>query len=84
MRFVTPSAAGKVVSDQIPILIRVPKRLSQGHPVLTLDGQEASVAGVIRRRWWSGKEADYIGAHVNLSEVFTQARPNPRAEIGPS
>jgi len=60
MQFVSPSAVAAVVSDQIPVLVRVPVRLAQGTAVLTLDGEPAADAGLLRRRWWSGKEADYL------------------------
>jgi hypothetical protein len=60
MQFVSPSAASEVVSDQIPVLIRVPARFAQGTAVLTLDGRPAADVGLVRRRWWNGKEADYL------------------------
>ena len=62
IRFLTPSTSGAVVTDTIPVLVRVPKRLADGSATLSLDGRPAGDAGVLRRRWWSGKQADYISA----------------------
>jgi hypothetical protein len=60
IRVVSPVPYRQARADTVPILIRLPSEPRFHEAEVRLDGEPVDLAGYVRRRWWDGKEADYI------------------------